>query len=71
MPLPTQPLGTLERVYTALYVLGARLALTTRNLASLTAWHADAGGEAGNDQALYLHPNGRVRCVAAGRRTGA
>lgn len=49
MPLPTQPVGTLERVYTALYVL-------------------DAGGEAGNDQVLYLHPNGcvhaRLQCAA-------
>jgi len=25
MPLPTQPVGTLERVYTALYVLSASL----------------------------------------------
>jgi hypothetical protein len=65
MPLPTQPQGTLERVYTALYVLGASSCVKSAHLASHTGLRADAGGEAGNDHALYLHPNGRVRCVAS------
>ena len=30
MPLPTQPVGTLERVYTALYVLSACIACNMR-----------------------------------------
>ena len=48
MSLPAQPLLTLQRVYSAHYLV-------------------DVGGQAGNDQAFFVHPNGLVvLCLAPG-----